>query len=87
MIVRLLARWRFMRDHLWTGVRLSPYLDRELGEAEAARIERHTQACPKCHRMLETLRNTLKGLRGLSGTDPAPVGLVDAVVERLRAER
>jgi anti-sigma factor RsiW len=87
MITRLLARWRFMRDHLWTGVHLSPYLDRELGEAEAARIERHTQVCTKCHRMLVTLRSTLEGLRGMSRTGPAPVGLVDAVVERLRVEQ
>ncbi len=83
----MIGRLRFMRDHFWTGAHLSAYLDRELGEEQAERIERHTRACPKCHRLLDTLRQTVSALRGLSADDAAPSGLADAVIERLRAER
>jgi anti-sigma factor (TIGR02949 family) len=83
----MIGRLRFMRDHLWTGARLSAYLDRELGRDEAERIERHTHACPKCHRVLETLRQTLRALRELPAASDAPDDLADAVIERLRAQR
>ncbi len=83
----MIGRLRFMRDHFWTGGHLSAYLDRELGREQAERIERHTYVCPKCRRLLETLRQTLSALRGLSAGDAAPSGLADAVIERLRAER
>ncbi len=84
MIGRLRGRVAFMHDHFWTGTHVEAYLDGEVGAAGAARIERHTHVCPKCHRMLETLKRTLEGLRGLSGASPAPAGLADSVVERLR---
>lgn len=86
MIARLSERYRFMRDHIWARGRFSAYFDHELEEAESARLERHAQLCPKCHRMLETLRKTLEGLRGLSGTTEPPSDLADSVSERLRKE-
>lgn len=81
------ARLRFIRDHFWTGSHASAYLDHELSAEEAARLERHTGACPKCHELLETLRRTLAGLRGMAAGPAAPSGLADSVLERLRSQR
>ncbi|MFN8215126.1 MAG: zf-HC2 domain-containing protein [Solirubrobacterales bacterium] len=86
MIARLTERYRFMRDHLWARGRFSAYLDHELGDGDSARLEHHAELCPECNRMLETLRKTLEGLRGLSSTAEPPSDLVDSVMERLRKE-
>lgn len=47
---------------------MSAYLDGELGSGSRARMERHTEACAQCRRLLEGLRRMLVALRGL----PAP---------------
>ena len=86
MIGRLLRRHRFMREHRWTNAHLSAYVDREMPDDERRRLEAHTSICPECHRMLATLRRTLEGLRGLSGTSGAPSELADSVIERLRGQ-
>lgn len=78
--------FRFMREHHWTSRHLSAYLDGELEDAERGRVESHAQICPRCHRMLETLKKTLEGLRGLSAASRPPSGLADSVIERLREE-
>lgn len=86
MIKRLAKHYGFMREHLWTNSHLSPYLDQEVSEAERIRVEQHARVCPKCHRMLETLKKTLEGLRSMSAESVAPSGLADSVMERVRAE-
>lgn len=87
MIKRLAKHIHFMREHLWTNSHLSPYLDGEISAAERTRVEEHAHVCPKCHRMLETLKRTLEGLRDLAGESPAPAGLADSVIERVRAQK
>ena len=84
MIARLLARWRYMREHRWTHAHLSEYLDGELGAGERDRIEAHTSICPQCTRVLSTLRRTLERL-ALLGAEQRP-GIADGVVERLRQQ-
>jgi anti-sigma factor RsiW len=84
MIRRFLANRRYMREHRWTHAHLSEYIDEELGNAEAARVEDHVSICPHCQRVLATLRRTLAGLRALP-VEPEP-GLAEGVMERLRDE-
>jgi anti-sigma factor RsiW len=79
-----LARLRFMRDHRFTKRHVSDYLDGELPARSRLRIEEHTGVCPQCSRMLETLRETLKGLAALRETQSA--GMADSVIKRLRAQ-
>ena len=79
-----LALLRFMRDHRFTQRHLSDYLDEDLSPTGRRRIEEHTSMCPHCRRMLETLRQTLKGLASLRG-EPGG-GVADSVIERLRAQ-
>ena len=86
MIKRLIEHFRDMREHRWTNAHFSAYLDRELDEADRARLERHARICPQCHRMLETLKRTLEGLRGLPAAGHPPSDLADSVIERLREE-
>ena len=85
MIRRLLQRRRMAREHGWSSPRLSEYLDRELGPAERERLEAHVRICPQCHRILGTLRSTLRALAGMR-LRPVP-GLADDIVERLREQR
>jgi anti-sigma factor RsiW len=54
-----------------TRAQMSDYLDGELDERAAARLEHHVRWCPNCHRMLDTLRRTIGGLRGLRD-EPTP---------------
>jgi anti-sigma factor RsiW len=84
MIRRLLAGRRFMRDHRWTQERLSDYLDGDLRDPERERVERHVHRCPECHRVLETLRRTLKELMDLA-TMPGET-VAPGVIDRLRRE-
>lgn len=86
MIRRLLERHRFMREHRWTGPRLSAYLDGELSPDDRRRLEAHAGICPECGQMLATLRKTLAGLRGLSRDPSPPADLADSVIERLRGQ-
>ena len=75
-------RWTFMREHRWTQARLSDYLDGELSHHDRERVEQHTGICPRCSRMLATLRRTLRELMGLHD-EPRP-SVADGVIERLR---
>jgi len=54
---------------------MSAYLDGELGSSARARIERHTQDCPECRRLLDGLRRMLGALHHLS----PPSGGADAL--------
>lgn len=84
MIRKALAKRQFMRDHRWTGERLSDYLDGELREPERERVERHVHWCPECRRVLETLRRTLTALTALRATPRESIA--PAVIARLRRE-
>jgi predicted anti-sigma-YlaC factor YlaD len=83
-MIRMLMRWRFMREHNWTHEHLSDYLDGELSETERHRVEQHVGMCPQCRRVLATLRHTIEALMGLD--KDAPPGLSDRVIGRLRTE-
>ena len=48
-----------------TRAQMSDYLDGELGQQTARRLERHVRWCPNCRRMLANLRRTIGGLRAL----------------------
>jgi len=48
-----------------TRADMSDYLDGELEDDAAARLEHHVRWCPNCNRMLENLRRTVGGLRSL----------------------
>ncbi len=84
MIRRLLQRRSMAREHGWSSAHHSEYLDRELGPAERERLEAHIRICPECHRILGTLRSTLRALAGMR-IRPIP-GLADDIVERLREQ-
>jgi anti-sigma factor RsiW len=44
---------------------MSDYLDDELDPRDAAHVARHARWCPNCRRMLQNIRRTIGGLRGL----------------------
>ena len=46
---------------------LSQYLDGELGDRAAARVEVHLATCPDCRRLAEELAATIAALHGLHG--------------------
>jgi anti-sigma factor RsiW len=48
-----------------TRAQMSEYLDDELDEQTAARVERHIRWCPNCGRMFANLARTIGGLRAL----------------------
>lgn len=81
-MIRMIKKWRFMRDHEWTHEHLSDYIDGELRERERERVEEHVGMCPQCRRVLATLRKTVAGLGSLMSPSPPP-GLADSVIGRL----
>jgi anti-sigma factor RsiW len=44
---------------------MSDYLDGELDEPTAVRVQRHIRWCPNCRRMFANLSRTIAGLRRL----------------------
>jgi len=84
VIRRMLATYRFMRDHRFTQAHLSEYLDGELEADERARVEQHVHWCPECGRVLKSLRRTVEGLMGLRVA--APDSVAPGVIDRLRRE-
>lgn len=75
---------RAMRDHRFTRRHASEYVDGELPEAGRRRVERHTEICPGCRRLVETLKRTVTAVRAL-GDKPRP-GLSDRIIGRLREQ-
>lgn len=65
---------------------ISDYLDGELPEADARRLERHLETCPGCTEYLEQMRAVAGGLGGLGGESLAP-GVRDALIAAFRASR
>jgi anti-sigma factor RsiW len=77
-------RLGFSLDHRWVPAHLSDYLDGELDARGRARVERHTQLCPQCRRLLQGVREMLDLLRAHPlAREPAPTELVSAVRARL----
>ncbi len=60
----------------------SAYLDRQLFEPEASRLEDHLEQCEDCHVRLEGLRKVVANLRRLESLDP-PADLEHAVARRI----
>lgn len=60
-----LARFRFKRDHRWSGEHMSEYLDGEMPESARERIERHLAECEDCEGLLGQLRGIVGGLARL----------------------
>ncbi len=75
---------RFMLDHRFTQRNASAYLDGELDTTGRHRIERHTGVCPRCRRLVATLRRTLLALDSMH-TEPRPA-VAEGVIDRLRRE-
>jgi anti-sigma factor RsiW len=64
---------RFRREHRWTQLHMSVYLDADLRRESRARLERHTAQCPECRGVLDELRQMLALLR----TAPPPAAVAD----------
>lgn len=63
-------RLRDRSDHRWAPRHMSAYLDGELALSRRTRMERHVGVCPKCRRLLASLRRIVGVLHRL----PPPVG-------------
>ncbi len=61
----LTERLRFWRDHRWTPLHVSPYLDGELATGARARLQRHAAECPECRGVLRSLERMLLRLSGV----------------------
>jgi anti-sigma factor RsiW len=63
---------------------LSRYLDGELDPSRREALESHIDGCDRCRRLLVSLQTMLHELGSLRGQ--APAGLVDSIIEALRAD-
>jgi anti-sigma factor RsiW len=79
------SRVRAWHDHRWAPDRMSAYLDGELAPSPLGRMDRHTQHCPECRRLLEGLRRTLGALHRLptSAGGAEPLAIAASVRKRL----
>lgn len=85
MTFRQIARMpRFMLDHRWTGAHLSDEIDGELRPEARVRLRRHVDECEECHRMLDSLRQTVSAMRAAAFR--AKPGVSDRVIQRLDLE-
>ncbi len=74
-----------MTSHLATDV-LSAYLDRELAQRQAVRVERHLVDCAACQQRLDGLRRVVADLKR-AGAPTMPSTVVAGLRHRLRAEQ
>lgn len=82
-----LGMLHFHLDHHYTQHHVSEFLDRELSEDGRARVSRHAALCPKCARLIASLRATLAALAGLATLSTEPdAAIVERVIERLGRE-
>src|SRR5258708_32044312 len=51
---------------------LSPYLDGDLGDKDAARVRAHLGACPSCGQALAEMQVMVRAARALERPDPPP---------------
>lgn len=64
--------------------KVSAYLDGELGTRDCHAIERHCRTCPRCKRVLASLREAV-GLCRRAGARPLPPGVRRRARARLKA--
>jgi anti-sigma factor RsiW len=62
---------------------VADYLEDELPEAEARRLERHLETCPGCAEYLQQLRTIAGSLRGLTD-DSFPPEMRDGLIADFR---
>jgi anti-sigma factor RsiW len=76
---------RFRRDHRWTPLHMSAYVDSDLRAQARARLEHHTAECPKCRAVLDDLRHMLALLHSAPSPEPVADGpaIATAVLQRL----
>jgi anti-sigma factor RsiW len=76
---------RFRRDHRWTPLHMSAYLDHDLSAWARARLQRHTAECHECRGVLDDLRRMLGLLQSAPSPDPAAdvPAITSAVLRRL----
>lgn len=70
--------------HAHVLLRLSAYLEADLAPAEEASLEAHLAECAGCAAELRALRRAIELLHALPAPE-APMGIGDAVIERLRS--
>jgi anti-sigma factor RsiW len=75
---------RFVLDHRFTRASASDYLDGELAPPGRRRVERHLSVCPRCRRLIETLRRTLVALGELR--DERRPDVTEGLLDRLRRD-
>jgi anti-sigma factor (TIGR02949 family) len=71
---------------------LMSYLDEELPAAQRAEFERHLVACPPCRRYMDSYEQAVRLGKeamkpGECGLEPAPEGLIQAILAARRAAR
>lgn len=64
---------------------ISGHIDNQNTPQEEAALQAHLLECPECRRVLEAYERINSGVADLS--EPAPEGLADAVMSRIRAEK
>ena len=73
------------REHRFAQDRLSAYLDGELPQRAACRVNRHIAICSQCKRELDQLRcvvGALRRMRALGRSDP----VIDTLITRVCRE-
>ncbi len=66
--------------------RLYPYLDRELGPEEVAKVREHLEECGGCESEVVIERVFLDRVRGSQTSDVAPPGVRERLIIRLRSD-
>ncbi|MGH8441563.1 MAG: zf-HC2 domain-containing protein [Nevskiaceae bacterium] len=69
------------------GEAIEDLLQGRLGAAERAQAEAHLQACPRCRREFESLRQVKQAVAAHAARQTVPVGLGDAIARALDRER
>lgn len=64
---------------------MSAYLGDDLTPEDRLRVERHTEDCPECAQVLETLETLITELQGVRDTagNPAAESVLQSVLARL----
>ena len=71
-----------------TDAQAQGFLDGLLGDAEAAEVAAHADACPACNGLVESYRSLCRSLEDLSTVPELPVDFTADVLERVeRVER
>ncbi len=83
--MKSIRKWLHCRRH---QERLSLYLDGQLSDEEAARLEKHLEECETCTEQLATLRSTVELLRSAPAPRmPRPVVIPQSVIAAQRQTR